>query len=128
MDRHSVEYESERPVQTSDISPAPLPPAARRTAFIYLGGLTFLVAFADPNGGLMDIPVSFFLKNKLHLEASEVARFRGIESGVALAEGFLRHARSPGGLLPAAQSRKHDPQAHSLAPASSSWNIFRPCC
>ena len=36
---------------------------------------------------------------------SEVARFRGIESGVAQAEGFLRHLRSPGGLLPE-QNRK----------------------
>ena len=31
---------------------------------------------------------------------SEIARFRGIESGHEQAEAFLRHAQSPGGLLP----------------------------
>jgi LmbE family N-acetylglucosaminyl deacetylase len=32
---------------------------------------------------------------------TEVARFRGIESGHAQAEAFIRHAQSPHGLLPA---------------------------
>ncbi|MFO1115439.1 MAG: MFS transporter [Beijerinckiaceae bacterium] len=69
---------TERP-PTLDAAPAApelLPPAERARIFLYMGGLIVLLAFADPNGGLMDIPVSFFLKNKLHLEASEVATFR----------------------------------------------------
>ena len=56
--------------------PAILPSTTRRRIFAYFGGLIVLLAFADPNGGLMDVPISFFLKNKLHLEASEVANFR----------------------------------------------------
>jgi MFS family permease len=85
----------------SEISPVPLPPAERRGAFIYLGALTFLVSLADPNGGLMDIPVSFFLKNKLHLEASEVARFRliaGIPLYLSFVFGLLRDTWNPFGI------------------------------
>jgi hypothetical protein len=73
----------------------------RRSAFIYLGGLIMLIAFADPNGGLMEIPVSFFLKNKLHLEASEVARFRlivGIPLYLSFAFGLLRDTWNPFGI------------------------------
>lgn len=36
----------------------------------------------------------------------EVARFRGIESGTAQAEAFVRHVQSPGGLLPPAKLLK----------------------
>lgn len=85
----------------SEISPVPLPPVERRGAFIYLGALTFLVSLADPNGGLMDIPVSFFLKNKLHLEASEVARFRliaGIPLYLSFVFGLLRDTWNPFGI------------------------------
>jgi SAM-dependent methyltransferase len=77
----------------NETSPTPLPRAERWNAFAYLGGLIALIAFADPNGGLMDIPVSFFLKNKLHLEASEVARFRLIAATplyLSIVFGLLR--------------------------------------
>lgn len=80
---------SERPTlaEAPEISAA-LPVAARARIFAYLGGLIILLAFADPNGGLFDVPVSFFLKNKLHLEASEVATFRLI-SAIPLYLSFL---------------------------------------
>lgn len=58
------------------VGPTVLPVATRFQIFRYLGGLIVLLAFADPNGGLMDIPISFFLKNKLHLSAHEMATFR----------------------------------------------------
>jgi hypothetical protein len=38
--------------------------------------LDLLLAFAFPSGGRIDIPISFFLKNRLHLTAHEVADFR----------------------------------------------------
>src|SRR5947209_2065629 len=49
----------------------------------------------------MDIPVSFFLKNKLHLEASEVARFRlivGIPLYLSFVFGLLRDTWNPFGI------------------------------
>jgi hypothetical protein len=48
----------------------------RRKIFAYFGILIVLLAFGAPSGGLIDLPVSFFLKNKLHLQASELANFR----------------------------------------------------
>ena len=55
-------------------APSPLSTSARRTIFLYLGMLIVLLAFGGPSGGLIDIPISFLLKNRLHLEAHEVAR------------------------------------------------------
>ena len=40
--------------------PRILPLAVRRRIFAYIGGLTVLLAFCDPSGGLLDVPVSFF--------------------------------------------------------------------
>jgi hypothetical protein len=48
----------------------------RTRLFLYLGVLVSLLSFGSPSGGLIDIPVSFFLKNRLHLEAQELADFR----------------------------------------------------
>jgi LmbE family N-acetylglucosaminyl deacetylase len=38
--------------------------------------------------------------DKFYALQSHVAKFRGVESGHAQAEGYIRHAQSPGGLLP----------------------------
>jgi hypothetical protein len=84
-----------------ETSPTPLRPAERRRAFAYLGGLIVLVSLGDPGGGLMDIPVSFFLKNKLHMDASEVARFRlivGIPLYLSFVFGLLRDTWNPFGI------------------------------
>ena len=48
----------------------------RQTIFLYVGILIVLLAFGAPSGGLIDIPISFFLKNRLNLKAHEVAEFR----------------------------------------------------
>jgi Na+/melibiose symporter-like transporter len=60
---------------TADI-PEILAPSVRWRIFAYLGVLIVLLSFGAPTGGLIDIPISFFLKNKLHLRASAVADFR----------------------------------------------------
>ena len=55
------------------IAPSPLSNSVRQRIFLYLGVLIILLAFGAPYGGLIDIPISFFLKNRLHLTAHELA-------------------------------------------------------
>ena len=60
---------------------------------LYLGLLIVLLAFGSPSGGLIDIPISFLLKNRLHLEAHEVAHFRlitAIPLYLSFVFGFIR--------------------------------------
>lgn len=81
--------------------PIALAGATRRRIFLYLGSLVVLLAFASPVGGLMDIPVSFFLKNRLELSATEVATFRllaGIPLYGAFLFGLLRDTWHPFGM------------------------------
>ena len=83
------------------IGPVDLSPSARRRIFLYLGLLIVLVAFGSPSGGLIDIPISFLLKNKLHLKAHEVAGFRllaAIPLYLAFAFGFVRDIWNPFGM------------------------------
>jgi hypothetical protein len=49
---------------------------ARRQIFTYLGVLIILMDFGAPLGGLLYVPLSFVLKNKLHLEAHEASEFK----------------------------------------------------
>jgi Major Facilitator Superfamily len=91
----------ERPAATvAAVAPAPadLPPAARQGIFLYLGILIVLLAFGAPSGGLFDIPISFLLKNKLHLTAHEVANFRliaAIPLYLSFVFGFIRDMWNP---------------------------------
>jgi Na+/melibiose symporter-like transporter len=81
-------------------APADLSPQTRQRIFLYLGVLVVLLAFGAPAGGLIDIPISFFLKNKLHLEAHELAAFRvaaAIPLYLSFVFGFIRDMRSPFG-------------------------------
>lgn len=67
----------------------------------YLSVLILLMGFGSPFGGLIDVPISFFLKNKLHLQAHEVATFRLVSSiplYLSIAFGFLRDSWSPFGI------------------------------
>jgi hypothetical protein len=83
------------------IAPADLSPSVRQTIFLYLGILIVLLAFGGPSGGLFDIPISFFLKNRLHLEAHEVANFRlvvAIPLYLSFVFGFIRDIWSPFGM------------------------------
>src|ERR1700693_4345475 len=69
--------------------------------FLYLGILIVLLAFGSPSGGLIDIPVSFLLKNRLHLQAHEVANFRlvaAIPLYLSFVFGFIRDMWNPLGM------------------------------
>jgi hypothetical protein len=84
--------------EAAAIAPTILPHAVRQRIFLYLGVLIVLLAFGSPYGGLIDIPISFFLKNKLHLEAHEVAEFRlvsAIPLYLSFVFGFIRDTWNP---------------------------------
>jgi MFS family permease len=73
---------------------------ARLEIFAFIGVLFFLTNFAAPHLGLVDIPVSFFLKNRLHLSANQTALFRlivCIPLIVGFVFGFVRDSWSPFG-------------------------------
>jgi hypothetical protein len=75
-----------------------LPVAVRGPIFLYLGALVTLLAVGSPFGGLIDIPLSFLLKNKLHLEAHELALFRlvaAIPLYFSFVFGFFRDRLNP---------------------------------
>ena len=89
------------PTPAADIAPTALPSQARQKIFVYLGVLIVLLAFGSPAGGLIDIPVSFLLKNKLHLQAHEVATFRlvaAIPLYLSFVFGFVRDSWNPFGM------------------------------
>ena len=68
---------------------------------LYLAPLTLLMAFCDPNEGLIAIPLQFFLKNRLQLDAHEVAAFRLVAAlplYFSFAFGLARDCWSPFGL------------------------------
>jgi hypothetical protein len=68
--------------------------------FLFGGALMLLVGFGDPGQGLANIPVSFFLKNRLHLKAHELAVFRlwiAAPLFASFAFGMLRDRWSPFG-------------------------------
>src|SRR6266567_1195766 len=83
------------------IAPTTLSYSVRQRIFLYLGVLIVLLAFGAPSGGLIDIPISFFLKNKLHLEAHELAEFRlvaAIPLYLSFIFGFIRDMWNPFGM------------------------------
>ncbi|HUI12350.1 MAG TPA: MFS transporter [Xanthobacteraceae bacterium] len=82
-------------------APSGLPYPVRQRIFVYLGFLIILLAFGSPAGGLIDIPISFLLKNKLHLPAHELANFRlmaGIPLYLSFIFGFIRDIWNPFGM------------------------------
>ena len=83
------------------LAPEPLSRPVRRSIVLYLGILIVLLAFGGPSGGLIDIPISFFLKNRLHLEAQQVAHFRliaAIPLYLSFVFGFIRDMWNPLGM------------------------------
>jgi len=89
------------PAITAITAPTGLPFTVRRRIFLYLGILIILLALGSPNGGLIEIPISFLLKNKLHLEAHDLAVFK-LASSVPLylscIFGFVRDTWNPFGM------------------------------
>jgi hypothetical protein len=83
------------------VAPADLSRPVRERIFLYLGILIVLLAFGAPSGGLIDIPISFFLKNRLHLTAHEVANFRlaaAVPLYLSFVFGFVRDIWNPFGM------------------------------
>ncbi len=83
------------------VAPVDLSPSVRQSIFLYLGILIVLLAFGGPSSGLIDIPISFFLKNRLHLKAHEVANFRlvaAVPLYLSFVFGFVRDIWSPFGM------------------------------
>ncbi len=82
-------------------TPIVLARPVRQRIFLYLGVLVFLLAFGAPFGGLIDIPITFFLKNKLHLTANELAGFRlvaAVPLYLSFVFGFIRDTWNPLGM------------------------------
>ena len=86
-----------------EVGDATAPPAAggRYRLLGYAGLLMLLAVMAAPSGGLMSIPLLFFLKNRLHLPAHQLALFNlwtSIPLYAAFLFGLLRDRWSPFGL------------------------------
>jgi MFS family permease len=67
---------------------------------LFGGALLLLINFAAPMHGLIAIPVSFFLKNRLHLTANQLAVFNlwvGAPLFASFVFGFLRDRWNPFG-------------------------------
>jgi hypothetical protein len=78
-------------------APALLPAATRWRIILYFGGLLVLMGFPE---NVISIPISFFLKNRLHLAAHDLAIFGLIAATpayFAVAFGFARDIWSPFG-------------------------------
>jgi predicted MFS family arabinose efflux permease len=88
-------------VVTAAITPAALSAKGRWRIMSYLSVLILLLGFGSPYGYLIDTPISFFLKNKLNLEAHEVADFRLIAAVplyLSFIFGFIRDIWNPFGM------------------------------
>lgn len=88
-----------------DQEPPAAPPATsawQRLAVLLSGGaVLMLLQFASPAAGLIGMPITFFLKNKLHLDAQAVASFNLFASAPLILSfliGFLRDRWNPFGL------------------------------
>jgi len=80
------------------VAPTPLASATRLRIFAYLGVLIVLLGFGAPYGGFIEVPITFFLKNRLHLAAHEVAVFRliaAIPLYLGVVFGFARDTFNP---------------------------------
>jgi hypothetical protein len=89
------------PTGSTAIGSAPLLTSVRWRILLYLSVLIMLLGFGSPFGGLIDVPISFFLKNKLQLKAHEVADFRllsAIPLYLSFVFGFTRDTWNPFGM------------------------------
>ena len=66
----------------------PLPLSTRLPVLAFAGALLLLCEFTSPYFGMLGLPISFFLKNKLHLSASGLAQFN-LMTAAPLFGGFL---------------------------------------
>jgi MFS family permease len=91
---------AEARAQPLPVDTTPLSDARRLQAFAFGGLLLVLMNFSSPAGGMIDIPVTFFLKNRMHLQSNELAVFKlwiGLPLIVGFVFGFIRDRWSPFG-------------------------------
>ena len=77
-----------------------LPAAVRFRIMLFGGAIYMLISLAAPYNGLIGIPVTFFLKNRLHLTSNQVALFNlwvTLPIFVGFIFGFLRDRWNPFG-------------------------------
>ncbi len=75
--------------------------ADRRQTFFYFGWLTLFLYLVTPTGYLVDIQVSYFLKNQLHATATQISIFRlitAIPVYLSFVPGLIRDLWNPFGL------------------------------
>jgi predicted MFS family arabinose efflux permease len=86
---------------TDIAAPTVLSRARQVRVLAYCALLLLLLNHAAPYAGLVGIPVTFFLKNRLHLGANQMAQFNlwvGLPLYVGFLFGFVRDRWSPFGL------------------------------
>lgn len=82
-------------------APTDLPSSVRNRILLYLGFLTLALGFGSPGGGLIGVPISFMLKNKLHLSAHDLSIFGlivAVPSYLSFIQGYARDVWNPLGL------------------------------
>lgn len=75
--------------------------SGKLTIQLYLAILIALLALGAPYGGLIGVPISFILKNRLHLEPDQLSNFKLYASMplyFSFLPGFIRDISSPFGL------------------------------
>ncbi|HEV2366142.1 MAG TPA: MFS transporter [Caulobacteraceae bacterium] len=98
--RGEVAIEAKAP-SARDYSVAPvtlIAPGRRLEILAWAGALLFLGTIASPGFGVITLPVTFFLKNKLHLAAHQTAAFNlwtGLPLYFAFGFGLARDRWSP---------------------------------
>ncbi|HXQ46940.1 MAG TPA: MFS transporter [Caulobacteraceae bacterium] len=100
MTSEAAAIDFEPGADTIAVEPTPLSASVRSRILIYLGVLLLLMSFGGPGGGLIGLPISFFMKNKLHMSAHAIANFHlftGIPAYLAFLFGFVRDRWSPFG-------------------------------
>lgn len=78
----------------------PLQGGKRLRLLLYAGVPILIINFAAPYQGLIGLPITFFLKNRLHLDANQTAQFNlicAIPLFVGFVFGFIRDRWSPWG-------------------------------
>jgi MFS family permease len=78
----------------------PLPASRRLRLLLYAGVPILIINFAAPYLGLIGLPITFFLKNRLHLTAHQAAQFNlivAIPLFIGFVFGFIRDRWSPFG-------------------------------
>jgi MFS family permease len=82
------------------VSNPPLSRDHRTQACLFAGLLLVLMNFSSPAAGMIDIPVTFFLKNRMHLQSNQLAVFKlwvGLPLMLGFVFGFIRDRWSPFG-------------------------------